>query len=665
MGNTEQSTMGATMSATLGGDAADAVELTRYRAAIEGLTTNIMMADSELRIVSINHNLMRLFETAEAQIQSELPQFSARGLIGRCIDDFHRRPAHQRGLLRNLRGQHRTQLKIAGLVFDLVVTPARDHSGEIVGFGVEWNDLTQKLAIEEERNRIAAEAQRLRGALDSATTNVMVANDKYEIVYMNESLLQMLKRNEASIQKDLPQFSAHGLMGQCIDRFHKNPAHQRHLLSNLRGHHKVQLSLGGRFFDLTAGVARDGSDKVIGFSVEWVDTTDQVVAQRDIERVLNGAITGDLTLRIEAERYQGFLRSIGDGMNRFLDSVADSFRQVKVAVEQIGQAATQLRTTSQMMSSSSVQLNRAAAESAGSLTKTAAMVKANAENAATANQLVVQTASGAQGGQARMEEMSSAMNDINASAQQIAKIIKVIDEIAFQTNLLALNAAVEAARAGRHGKGFAVVAQEVRNLAERSAKAAKETAQLIEDSVAKVAQGVKIADGTREALKQIVTNVAKVVDLAGEIATASGEQSRNIRSVTDSMGQVTEGAQAGSQQSNEVAAAAEQMGRQMEILRQRMEKYKIAALAAPGSGGLPAGMTVEMFEQVIAMLRTQGMFPAPAGAVAGGPYAGGAHPHASGGGHGNGNGHSGHRNGSSDPKAVLPLDRDERGFGGF
>jgi methyl-accepting chemotaxis protein len=109
-------------------------------------------------------------------------------------------------------------------------------------------------------------------------------------------------------------------------------------------------------------------------------------------------------------------------------------------------------------------------------------VKANATNAGSTNQLVSQTAVAARGGEGRMQEMSAAMGDINSSAQQIARIIKVIDEIAFQTNLLALNAAVEAARAGRHGRGFAVVAQEVRSLAERSARAAKETAELIEDS---------------------------------------------------------------------------------------------------------------------------------------------------------------------------------------
>jgi methyl-accepting chemotaxis protein len=282
------------------------------------------------------------------------------------------------------------------------------------------------------------------------------------------------------------------------------------------------------------------------------------------------------------------------------------------------------------------------------------MVRSNAENAAMANQLVTQTSVAARDGQGRMQDMSSAMAEINGSAQQIAKIIKVIDEIAFQTNLLALNAAVEAARAGRHGKGFAVVAQEVRNLAERSAKAAKETAQLIEDSVAKVGQGVKIAGETRGALQEIITNVAKVVDLAGEIATASGEQSRTLGSVSESMGQVTENAQAGSQQSNEVASAAEEMGRQMEVLKQRMNAYK---LANHSKAELPPGISPELLEQVAALLMARGMLPA--GAM--GHNDNGREPRRA------TNGHApvAHAATGTDPRAILPLDRDERGYRGF
>jgi methyl-accepting chemotaxis protein len=276
-----------------------------------------------------------------------------------------------------------------------------------------------------------------------------------------------------------------------------------------------------------------------------------------------------------------------------------------------------------------------------------------------ANQLVSQTANAAHAGDARMEDMTTAMGEIHTSAQQIGKIIKVIDEIAFQTNLLALNAAVEAARAGRHGKGFAVVAQEVRNLAERSAKAAKEIADLIEASTEKVGAGVRITDSTRGALKEIISNVSKVVDLSGEIAAASREQAKTVQQVTVSMGEVTENAQAGSQQSNEVAAASEELGRQMEVLRQRIAAYKVpeapkAAAAQQGDALRNLMRLLELKGIDIASL-TASLEPASAPAPAPASPSGCPVDHSA---------HNG-TNSHVDPRAVMPLTADERGFRGF
>jgi methyl-accepting chemotaxis protein len=551
------------------------------------------------------------------------------------------------------------------------ILDSNDRPFKVVKFATDITAQTLAARDDEGKKRAIAEGLRIRSALDGATTGLMIADENFNIVYANESLTRLLTLHDAALQRDLPAFRAAAVVGSNIDIFHKNPSHQRRMLAALRGHHRTQISLGGRTFNLIAGTARDSAGNVAGFSLEWADVTDEVEAQNEVSRVLDAAVEGDLTLRIDAGRFSGFLRGIGENMNRLLDSVAESFGSVKMAIDQVGQAATQLLTTSQLMSSSSVQLNQAADESSGALGKVAQGVKANAENAAMANQLVTQTSSAAQSGQGRMEEMSSAMSAINTSAQQIAKIIKVIDEIAFQTNLLALNAAVEAARAGRHGKGFAVVAQEVRSLAERSAKAAKETATLIEDSVAKVGQGVAIADSTRGALKEIVTNVVKVVDLAGDIAAASNEQSSALAAVADSMRQVTEGAQAGSQQSNEVASAAEEMGRQMTVLKESLDKYRVNTPATGSFSAMTAGLPPGMLEQVMAALRASGM-ALPSAATA--PKAAPAKQNGQNG-HGaqngqNGhaaksNGHNGYLNGGKDPRGVLPLDRDERGFKGF
>ncbi|MET0342839.1 MAG: PAS domain-containing methyl-accepting chemotaxis protein [Polyangiales bacterium] len=538
--------------------------------------------------------------------------------------------------------------------------PIRDSHGEpykVVKYATDLTAEKQKTQqlVAAEREKIMLQTQRARSALDGATTPILTLDAKLQILYVNAAMKAFLGRFEADIRRDVPRFEADQVVGSAFEQLDRDLAHQRRTLEALDAPLESRLKLGGRLIDQVLVPARDDAGKLIGYSAEWLDQTEQTLAQTEVENVLKGAVEGDLTRRLEVGRYEGFVRQVAEGMNRLLDSISESLRQVKSAVEQIGQASTELRTTSQMMSSSAVELSNAAEQSAGSLGKAAEMVRANAENAAMANQLVTQTSSAAQDGQSRMRDMSVAMSEINASAQQIAKIIKVIDEIAFQTNLLALNAAVEAARAGRHGKGFAVVAQEVRNLAERSAKAAKETAQLIEDSVEKVAQGVKIAERTGGALDEIIGNVAKVVDLAGEIATASDEQSRTIGSVTSSIGNVTENAQAGSQQSNEVAAAAEEMGRQMEVLRQRIASYKLG-VSTRDATGLPAGVTGELLEQIAQFLAARGGLGALAGLSGQNDNGRAPQPAARA---ANGGG------GGSDPRAVLPLDADERGFHGF
>jgi CHASE3 domain sensor protein len=237
--------------------------------------------------------------------------------------------------------------------------------------------------------------------------------------------------------------------------------------------------------------------------------------------------------------------------------------------------ASQMASASGQLSSASQSLAEGATEQASSLEQTSAaleeitsMSKQNADNANHANSLARDTRQEAEKGSAGMGEMIEAMKAINKSSQEISKIIKVIEEIAFQTNLLALNAAVEAARAGEHGKGFAVVAEEVRNLAQRAAAAARDTASLIEDAVKKASSGGEIANRAGKTLSDITENVKKVTDLVAEIAAASDEQSKGVSQVSVAITQMDKVTQQNASNAEETAAASEELSSQVDRMQE-------------------------------------------------------------------------------------------------
>jgi methyl-accepting chemotaxis protein len=281
---------------------------------------------------------------------------------------------------------------------------------------------------------------------------------------------------------------------------------------------------------------------------------------------------GDLTVEVTVKSNEDVL---GQG-------IAELLNRLRQIVETIVQAADQVASGSNMVSTSSMGLSQGATEQASAIQELTASIEQirnqtnrNAENAARVNEITNSAKQNAAGGNKHMSEMLSAMEDINLSSGKINKIIKVIDDIAFQTNILALNAAVEAARAGQHGKGFAVVAEEVRTLAARSAQAARETTDLIESSILKVETGTKIANETAVALEKIVNEVDRVAELVVTIADATVEQAASIEQITQGISQVSQVVQTNAATAEESAAASEELSAQAVQLKQTVGVFKV------------------------------------------------------------------------------------------
>jgi methyl-accepting chemotaxis protein len=305
---------------------------------------------------------------------------------------------------------------------------------------------------------------------------------------------------------------------------------------------------------------------------------------KDTANVLTEISKGNLDLSITGD-YKGDFVEIKSSVNSIIDSLNEVLSDMNNASGQVAAGARQVSDSAQALSQGSTEQASALEELTASMEEISTETKHNATNATQANELALAAKEEATKGNDQMKGMLKAMDDINEGSGNIFKIIKVIDEIAFQTNILALNAAVEAARAGQHGKGFAVVAEEVRNLAARSANAAKETTALIEGSIKKVEGGTKIANDTAVALSQIVEEVTKVTNLVGEIAIASNEQSLGINQVNQGILQVSDVVQTNSATSEESAAASEELSSQAELLREEVSRFKLKKSTGSSHGG--------------------------------------------------------------------------------
>ncbi len=423
----------------------------------------------------------------------------------------------------------------------------------------------------------------LRDGLQKLTTPVALAASDHRIMFINTALEETLQTYGKEIQSAVPGFDPSDILSATMSQFSDTPGEMASTLSSLSGVYECEFIANSRIFKLVFNAIYSASNERIGTSMEWQDITDDRAVMTEVDEVVRGANNGKLESRISVADKSGVYLGLSNGINGLLDvnqgfvtdvskflgaisggdltstidrdyhgAFADVKRDANKTVQKLMGVVTDIRTVASTVDKAAQEINAGNSvlsarteQAATSLQETSASMKEmtesvaqTADNSSQAKELALATKAFAEKGGEVVGQAIVSMEGINNSSQKIVDIIDVIDDIAFQTNLLALNASVEAARAGEQGRGFAVVASEVRNLASRSATAAKEIKDLIEDSVVQVQKGSQQVNESGRSLEGIVSQVGKVTDVISEISVACQEQSEGIGMVNSAITQL-------------------------------------------------------------------------------------------------------------------------------
>jgi methyl-accepting chemotaxis protein len=514
----------------------DAAEIRRMSGGLAATSANVMIADEANKIIYLNDAARKMFAGIEADLRKDLPHFDVKKLVGQGIDTLHGNPAQQQRVLADLSASHTATLLAGGKNIVFTASPIFGDDGQRLGTVVEWTD--QTTAVQSQMQ------------IDAVVDAVLHGDLKQRISEEGKSgFYELMARKMNTMICG---------MSDVVDDV------QGIVASASRGDLSRRVQVDGKG-GLTARLGNDvnGLVETIGTVVEEVQSL--VVAAND----------GDLTRRIQTEGKPGLLVKIGAGINDLTENMASLVSQVKLAAAEVSRGADEISQGNMNLSQRTEEQASSLQETASSMEQMTSTVKQNADNAGQASQLAVAARDHAEKGGAVVYKAVRAMSEINDASRKIADIIGVIDEIAFQTNLLALNAAVEAARAGEQGRGFAVVASEVRNLAGRSATAAKEIKALIQDSVKKVDEGSTLVTQSGATLEQIVNSVKKVTDIVAEIAAASNEQSSGIEQVNKAVMQLDELTQQNAALVEQASAASQAMAEQARGLHDSMQRYEV------------------------------------------------------------------------------------------
>jgi methyl-accepting chemotaxis protein len=495
---------------------------------VEHMPVGVMMCDPET--FEINY-LNKFSNETLASLQDHLP-CKADQLVGQCIDIFHKDPAHQRRILgdpKNL--PHKALIEVGPEILDLLVTAIRDKDGNYVGPMLTWSVVTQKVKADRE-------GARLLQMIDNMPINIMTCDpETFEIDYINKTSLNTL----TSVQNLLP-VKAEDVLGQCIDIFHKNPAHQRQILGDPASlPHKARIKLGDETLSLSVSAILDKDGAYLGPMVAWDVVTGQVQMAERVGEVVNIVTSSSQELQSTAES----MAATAEETSRQSEAVAAASEQATSNVQTVAAAAEE-------MAKSIEEIGRQVEQSANIAGR--AVDEANRTN--------------------------DSVESLAEAAQKIGEVVELISNIASQTNLLALNATIEAARAGDAGKGFAVVASEVKSLANQTAKATEEIA-------AQITGMQEATGGTVDSIKGISATIGEISEIASTIAsaveqqsTATQEISRNVQEaatgtqdVSANITSVNEAAVETGKSAGGVLEAAQELASQGETLRAEIEKF--------------------------------------------------------------------------------------------
>lgn len=538
--------------------------------ALDILSNPIMIAHSDMTVRFVNKAAYAMFADLEGAIRQDLPNFDVNQVVGKSIDQFHKTPSRQRNLIKGMTGAHKAGFVLGGRTLHFTATPQVDENGDLQCVYVEWTDRTEAIHAETQVK-----------ALISGVSTMSDAQAKGQF---------SARINDPSLDETY---------AKVADGVNRMIAH----------HIDIKNTVVSAMKAIANGNTEIDIPELQGEGVQIAEAIAQarqslIDVSQEISRLTEAMTGGNLSVDIHPERHVGVYQSIVQefskaftGLNAKMSEVDRQVHNLSAGISDVASSASNLNKNTQLQSENVERI-------AASVEQTDSMVQANAEATKGSTDLVRNAMAVVTGGKGKITEMVTAMEDIQKSSNDISRIIKAIDDIAFQTNLLALNAAVEAARAGNHGRGFAVVAQEVRNLAGRSAKAARETADLIEDSTKRVSLGAELAAETEVSFATIAENIAQIEAETQRIEQSSQEQSRGTAQINLALGAFTTTTMENSKQSETMSESAQNMQSSIrevqEVLRQFTLRPVAQGSAKPDFSNMSPDMMARIQEYIAA-----------------------------------------------------------------